>query len=63
MIEHTEDYIGDGVYTEYDGFGVWLKTNNHLHPDDKVYIEPQVWRALKRFMQRVGIEPPEDLEV
>ena len=48
----TQDYIGDGVYVEYDGFGIWLKANHHLHPTDKIYLEPEVYEALLRFADR-----------
>jgi len=37
-------YLGDSVYAEYDGEGVWLTTNNGW-PDDprnKIYIDPDV---------------------
>jgi len=46
-----KDYIGDGVYVEYDGFGIWLHANE---PDSEkaVYLEPDVLAALNRFAQR-----------
>lgn len=36
------EYIGDGVYAGWDGFGVWLHANSHDSPTDKIYIEPKV---------------------
>jgi len=48
----TEDYIGDGVYTEWDGFGILLKANHHKHPTDKVYLEPAVFVSLLNFASK-----------
>ena len=49
-------YLGDGLYAEYDGFGIWLKANHHLHPTDKVYLEPSVYESLTRFVERIKEE-------
>ena len=49
------DYIGDGVYVRYDGFGITLMANHHEHPTDQVYLEPEVLDALNRFAVAVGI--------
>ena len=43
------EYIGDGVYVEYDGYGIWLKANDHQFPTDQIYLEPSVLEALSRF--------------
>lgn len=40
-------YIGDGAYVEYDGYGVKLMANSHDHPTDVVYLEPA---ALTQFI-------------
>ena len=52
----TIEYLGVGVYAEFDGYGIWLKANNHENPTDKIYLEPSVletfdlWRkALTKF--------------
>jgi hypothetical protein len=47
--EAPAEYLGDGVYAIFDGSGVWLHANDHLHPSDKVYLEPQVLEALNKF--------------
>jgi len=54
--KETRDYIGDGVYVTYDGYGIELKANDHLRPTDKVYLEPEVFKALIRFAKRMGWE-------
>ena len=50
-----QDYIGDGVYVEYDGSGIMLKANDHLDPTDTIYLEPEVLAALIRFAKRMGM--------
>ena len=42
-------YIGDGVYAEYDGFGVWLTTEreNGTH---RIYLEPSMLDVLADLM-------------
>ena len=42
-------YLGDGVYALCDGFGIWLHTNDHENPTDRVFLEPQVFEALVQF--------------
>jgi len=42
-------YLGDGVYAIFDGFGIWLHTDSHCEPTDKVYLEPNVLQGLIRF--------------
>jgi len=48
-VKRPASYIGDGVYAIFDGFGIWLHANDHQHPTDKVYLEPQVLRDLIAF--------------
>jgi len=50
-----KDYLGDGVYAEYDGWGIWLKANDHACPTDEIYLEPSVMEALDRFRKRCGM--------
>ena len=50
------EHLGDGVYAEFDGLGIWLRANDH-RPElatDKIYLEPEVIRALNRFYDYVG---------
>lgn len=46
-----QDYIGDGVYVEFDGHGIWLRANSPDSPKE-VYLEPEVLMALNRFFKR-----------
>jgi hypothetical protein len=49
-------YLGDSVYVEFDGNGLWLTTNNG-YPDDprnKIYLEPEVYFGLESYVKRLG---------
>jgi hypothetical protein len=47
------EYIGDGVYAMFDGYGIVLHANHHEHPTDKIYLEPQVCESLSHFVDQV----------
>lgn len=51
MKNEIKDYIGDGVYVKYDGYGIWLHADE---PDSRkaVYLEPDVLDRLNRFAKR-----------
>lgn len=49
----NSDYLGDGVYAHFDGFGVLLHANDHLNPTDRIYLEPEVLESLNRFIERM----------
>ena len=44
-------YLGDGLYAEYDGYHLVLTAN--VPTTDTVYLDPQVWEALKKFMDEL----------
>jgi hypothetical protein len=46
----NKDYLGDGVYAEFDGFGIVLMAN--VPTTDVIYLEPEVLDALVRFYER-----------
>lgn len=50
MNEQNSRYIGDGVYAGFDGFGIWLYANSHYEPTDRIYLEPQVYHQLVKFV-------------
>lgn len=53
---HPIDYLGDGVYAIFDGYGIWLHANDHKNPTDKIYLEPAVLNALNKFLKRISNE-------
>jgi len=52
-MEYPKEYLGDGVYAIFDGYGIWLHANDHENPTDRIYLESPVYDALVRFDQRV----------
>ena len=47
------DYLGDGVFAQYDGCQVKLFTHNGLHELDKIYMEPEVVDAFIWYINRL----------
>lgn len=47
------EYLGDGVYAIFDGFGILLHANDHENPTDRIYLEPSVLGSLNRFNKKV----------
>ena len=57
----TQEYLGDGLYAEFDGNGITLYTdrleNTGGAPERHwVYLEPKVYAALLEFVERVKQE-------
>lgn len=50
-----EDYLGDGLYADYDGWQIVLSANdrNSGHPTARVYLEPLVIVAFLRYIERI----------
>lgn len=61
-MDKQEEYLGDGLYASYDGYELVLKANSHISPTDTVYLEPAVWEALKKFVERAktAMATPDD---
>ena len=48
-----KDYIGDGVYVAFDGYGYWLTAEDGIRATDAIYLEPTVLSALVQFVERI----------
>lgn len=48
MTKQDETYLGDGLYSHYDGFALWLRAPRE-GGDHVVALEPQVLREFLRF--------------
>lgn len=46
-----DDYLGDGVYASYDGYGITLDLRAQDHYT-RIVLEPEVMRALRRYEER-----------
>jgi len=43
-------YLGDAVYADFDDDYLVLTTENGYEATNTIYLEPEVWRALKEYM-------------
>lgn len=46
------EYLGDGLYVEFDGYQLKLSASNGMFDHDTVYLEPGVLRALIAYIKR-----------
>jgi hypothetical protein len=54
-----KSYLGDAVYVDSDGYGLWLTTEDGGDtPSNRIYLEPEVYAALARYVER--LRAPED---
>ena len=48
-----KDYLADGVYASFDGYGIVLTTENGIEATNTIVLEPEVLRALNRYVERI----------
>ena len=48
------EYIGDGTYVQYDGYTIWLTTEDGYNETNRVGLEPNVLKSLMDYVGRVG---------
>ena len=46
-------YLGDGAYVRIEGEFIVVYTHNGYHPTNSVYLEPEVARELKNYLNEV----------
>jgi hypothetical protein len=49
----SKEYLGDGVYADFDGFSVVLTTEDGYRATNTIVLEPEVIAALQRFVERL----------
>jgi hypothetical protein len=49
----TKQYIGDGVYADFDGYYLVLTSENGLRVLNTIYIEPEVLQELEAYVDRL----------
>lgn len=49
----NKSYIGDGVYVEHDGYGLVLTTENGIEVTNSIVLEPEVYGALLKYVERL----------
>lgn len=45
-------YLGDSVYVDFDGYHLVLTTENGGGASNTIYLEPTVYTALTRYVER-----------
>jgi len=45
-------YLGDGVYADISGNRLVLTTEDGIKATNTIFLEPEVWEALKLFIER-----------
>jgi hypothetical protein len=48
------DYLGDGVYSSFDGMHITIRANHHQNPV-VAYLEPSVMQNLVDYARRMGM--------
>jgi hypothetical protein len=54
-----ETYLGDGLYASLEGGMIKLRAPHGGLSDHVVYLEPDVYTALREFARKIGFEEPE----
>jgi hypothetical protein len=44
-------YIGDGVYIDFDGYGIVLTTEDGIRETNRIVLEPEVYGSLLLFVR------------
>ena len=52
----VKEYLGDGLYADYDGYHIVLTAENSVQVLETVYLDPDVWRALKAYAVKIEVE-------
>lgn len=51
-----KQYLGDSVYAELERGMLKLTTDNGMGPSNTIYMEPEVYTALTRYVERTALE-------
>ena len=54
--ERPHVYLGDGLYTYFDGYHYVLYASNGLSTTDKVYLDPVVLKKFIEYTNTKGYE-------
>ena len=49
------EYLGDGLYVEYNGWDIALIASDGIRDTNIVYLEPSVFDSLLEYAKRVGL--------
>ena len=54
MGKNRVEYLGDGVYVDFDGYQLGIWTSDGATDSGKIYLEPAVLNALVGYYKRVS---------
>jgi hypothetical protein len=46
-------YLGDGLYADFDGYGIELYAHNGIEKTNSVFLEPATYAALLKYVARL----------
>jgi hypothetical protein len=46
-----KEYLGDGVYADYDGFHIILTTENGMETTNEILLDPRVCISLQNYIR------------
>lgn len=49
-------YLGDSVYASFDGYQIWLTTENGFDASNSIALDDQVLQALINYKERLENE-------
>ena len=52
------EYLGDGVYVDFDGFALVLTTENGIRITNTIVLEPDVYDALLAYVKQLRKRKP-----
>lgn len=59
MSKNKKQYIGDGVYVEFDGYNFILTTSNGYNTTNEIYLDRSVFKSLLIFVKTVDVSDQE----
>ena len=51
MPRRPKQYLGDGVYVDYDGLHIVLTAEDGGQTIHTIYLDPEVWAALENYVR------------
>lgn len=48
----NKEYLGDGLYVDYDEYQIRLYTDNGIHITNEVFLEPNVLQSFISYLNK-----------